>query len=174
MHHKTCSVQSWNLFAVAKPVIPWWLSVIQYSFRIDAHETSACHDPTSCCHLIGSSSFARVPFNPLCHSIGQWHGNGEGKHCPICHVPLPRKLLKLYYEPQKDAGEDAAISASPTSGSGTGKGDSVSSAEFTHLRRKVASSEKVRMFPRDAAVDEGDFLPYGDALHWHPFVCLSF
>lgn len=84
-------------------------------------------------------------------SIEQWLG--PGRCCPICHIPLPLQLLKLYYEPQQDCVPDAAISGasadasagaddtpSPTSESGEPM-----SAEVTQLRRKLASSTKVSL-----------------------------
>lgn len=94
--------------------------------------------------------------DPFISSIEQWLG--PGRCCPICHVPLPSQLLKLYYEPQKDSAQEAATSgaasvgacagagdiASPTSGSGAGESEPVS-AEVTQLRRKVASCNKVKL-----------------------------
>lgn len=84
-------------------------------------------------------------------SIEQWLG--PGRCCPICHIPLPLQLLKLYYEPQQDCVPDAAASGasadapagaddtpSPTSESGEPM-----SAEVKQLRRKLASSTKVSL-----------------------------
>lgn len=69
---------------------------------------------------------------------------------------LPRQLLKLFYEPQKEPAQDAAASgasagagdmgdrAITTPEPGAGESEPVS-AEVTQLRRKLASSNKVKL-----------------------------
>jgi len=90
----------------------------------------------------------------LLDSIERWLG--PGKRCPICHDSLPPELLKLYYEHENDHATAGAATASQTStaepGTGEGEGETVSastltSAEVTQLRRKLASSDKVGSLP---------------------------
>lgn len=78
-------------------------------------------------------------------SIDKWHK--AGSKCPMCNTALPKKLLKLFFEPQQ-----ACVGAVPSesikdSNEATGKGSVLSklptSAEVTQLRRELASSNKV-------------------------------
>lgn len=87
-----------------------------------------------CCPYLFSLS--RFPFA----SINKW--NSPGRCCPICHVVLPSELLKLYYEPQKDApDETAVVGCAPDCGT---KDVEAMAAEMKKLQRKLTKSNKVQ------------------------------
>lgn len=72
-------------------------------------------------------------------SINKW--NSPGRCCPICHVVLPPELLKLYYEPQKDAPDDAVVvGCAPDCGT---QDVETIAAEVKKLQRKLMKSNKV-------------------------------
>lgn len=107
------------------------------------------HAPTACPHCTS------MPFHAsTVSSITPWHvarGN-----CPMCMTSMPRKLLRLFYEPRQ-APEGAVerstkgnTTSMPEAGADgeagtTEKGATTVTAEVTGLRRELASTRMVRV-----------------------------
>lgn len=86
----------------------------------------------------------------MTRSIDKWHQSGS--FCPMCHATLPRKLLRLFFEPQQPSLNAAASrgAVSPREsrldgGEGAAEKGSAS-AEVVQLRRELASSTKVALW----------------------------
>lgn len=90
---------------------------------------------------------AVATFVSVSRSIGQWHR--VNAVCPVCKTKLPKKLLRLFFEPQDIPVGDASISSVQGAVQGEREGGErqeniqAVSAEVTRLRREVASSNKV-------------------------------
>ncbi|CAM9536970.1 unnamed protein product [Ectocarpus fasciculatus] len=92
------------------------------------------------CYEELTQGLSAAPCGHVFHSfcINKW--NSPGRCCPICHVVLPPELLKLYYEPQKDAPDDAAV-VGCAPGCGTQDVETIA-AEVKKLQRKLTKSNK--------------------------------
>lgn len=86
------------------------------------------------------------------NSIDRWRGHGS--HCPMCHEDLPRKLLRLFFEPKQEAlqAPQHKPSGSATVGTESLSEDregehqqqgASSDPEVTRLRRELAAMTKV-------------------------------
>lgn len=90
---------------------------------------------------------AFATFVSVSRSIDQWHR--VNAVCPVCKTKLPKKLLRLFFEPQDIPVGDASTSSVQVAVEGGREGEEgqenvqVVSAEVTRLRREVASSNKV-------------------------------
>ncbi|CBJ27858.1 conserved unknown protein [Ectocarpus siliculosus] len=92
------------------------------------------------CYEELTQDLSAAPCGHVFHSfcINKW--NSPGRCCPICHVVLPSELLKLYYEPQKDApDETAVVGCAPDCGT---KDVEAMAAEMEKLQRKLTKSNK--------------------------------
>ncbi|CAM9480441.1 unnamed protein product, partial [Ectocarpus sp. 12 AP-2014] len=92
------------------------------------------------CYEELTQDLSAAPCGHVFHSfcINKW--NSPGRCCPICHVALPSELLKLYYEPQKDAPDETAV-AGCAPDCGTGDVEAMA-AEMKRLQRKLTKSNQ--------------------------------